>query len=319
LKRIKTIPVKPIPLFVDKDRDFVTRFSDCNPYNPYEQGIFKRAVGVVTGDRLGQTKEEYEAEKKPVMDVKGAPTQKEFKKGIKEQMKAKETIKEVETRSKMTYIIVKLKDGKWEKWGAYTRKGIEKEINRIKSLPYVERVLVSDDQNYADKLNRQIMIQQAKKAVKTVGKGLVGGITAPAEIGRQKEPEKTYAQRQKFAEHMREGIRIKPEGRQTIRTIVRQRPAVRTVYVQQPTVEEPSVEEVTIPMMPVEEQRQKRRYLYEEPWQEKYEYIPPQSSFYRKTDRFGRPIYTPSKYMPFRPKFVKPAFATSPTAWRRRV
>jgi len=54
---------KKLPPYGDYDRDGAPNWSDCDPYDPNEQGIFKRAVGVVTGDRYGQTKEEYEQEK----------------------------------------------------------------------------------------------------------------------------------------------------------------------------------------------------------------------------------------------------------------
>lgn len=47
----------------DIDRDSVPNYIDCKPFDPNEQGIFKRAIGKLTGDKFGQTKEEYEKEK----------------------------------------------------------------------------------------------------------------------------------------------------------------------------------------------------------------------------------------------------------------
>ena len=47
----------------DPDKDKVVSIDDCRPLNPNEQGIFKRAVGVMTRGKYGQTAEEYEAEK----------------------------------------------------------------------------------------------------------------------------------------------------------------------------------------------------------------------------------------------------------------
>jgi len=49
--------------YYDTDRDGVVNINDCRPLNPNEQGIFKRALGVITKDKYGQTKEEYEQEK----------------------------------------------------------------------------------------------------------------------------------------------------------------------------------------------------------------------------------------------------------------
>ena len=54
---------KKLPPYGDIDRDGAPNWSDCDPYDPDEQGIFKRAVGVLTKDKYGQTKEEYEQEK----------------------------------------------------------------------------------------------------------------------------------------------------------------------------------------------------------------------------------------------------------------
>ena len=54
---------KKLPPYGDIDRDGAPNWSDCDPYDPDEQGIFKCAVGVITKDKYGQTAEEYEQEK----------------------------------------------------------------------------------------------------------------------------------------------------------------------------------------------------------------------------------------------------------------
>jgi len=54
---------KKLPPYGDYDKDGAPNWSDCDPYDPDEQGVFKRAAHIVTRGRVGQSKEEYEAEK----------------------------------------------------------------------------------------------------------------------------------------------------------------------------------------------------------------------------------------------------------------
>jgi hypothetical protein len=54
----------------DIDRDGVPNYADCRPFDPNRQGIFKRATGILTKDKYGQTAEEYEAEKQQKALVK---------------------------------------------------------------------------------------------------------------------------------------------------------------------------------------------------------------------------------------------------------
>jgi hypothetical protein len=48
----------------DADLDGTLNIKDCKPLNPNQDGLFGRALGVITGGRMGQTKEQYQFEKK---------------------------------------------------------------------------------------------------------------------------------------------------------------------------------------------------------------------------------------------------------------
>ena len=52
-----------ISLFGDVDKDKVPNVFDCKPLDADSDGIFGRAVNILSGGRHGQSKEEYEAEK----------------------------------------------------------------------------------------------------------------------------------------------------------------------------------------------------------------------------------------------------------------
>ena len=61
---------KKLPPYGDYDNDGAPNWSDCDPRNPDEQGIFKRAVGVITRDKYGQSAEEYAEEKAKLAELK---------------------------------------------------------------------------------------------------------------------------------------------------------------------------------------------------------------------------------------------------------
>lgn len=48
----------------DSDFDGLINSKDCKPFDPSKDGAFSRFIGIVTGGKKGQTKEEYAAEKK---------------------------------------------------------------------------------------------------------------------------------------------------------------------------------------------------------------------------------------------------------------
>ena len=52
-----------LPPYGDIDEDGAPNWSDCDPYDPEEQGIFKRAAHIISRGKYGQSKEEYEQEK----------------------------------------------------------------------------------------------------------------------------------------------------------------------------------------------------------------------------------------------------------------
>ena len=56
----------------DSDFDGTRNKFDCKPLNPAQDGIFGRIVGVLTGGRMGQSKEDYRKEKQMNEDLKDA-------------------------------------------------------------------------------------------------------------------------------------------------------------------------------------------------------------------------------------------------------
>ena len=100
--------------FGDIDGDEVINMFDCKPYDPDRDGLFGRAVGVVTGGKYGQTKEEYETEKQERHDE----TEEERRRRRKEKQetwerkqseKAYETLHPKETRVEKRRVAVERK------------------------------------------------------------------------------------------------------------------------------------------------------------------------------------------------------------------
>ena len=58
-----------------------------------------------------------------------------------------------------TYLIVKLSNGRYENWGAYTMEGIAVAINEAVAFPYVEGVVFSNNPYEADNHNRRDMLR----------------------------------------------------------------------------------------------------------------------------------------------------------------
>lgn len=52
-----------LPMFGDIDKDKVPNVFDCKPFDPDRDGLFGRAINVITLGKHGQSKEEYETEK----------------------------------------------------------------------------------------------------------------------------------------------------------------------------------------------------------------------------------------------------------------
>ena len=47
----------------DYDMDGFLNAKDCKPFDPTKDGVFQRLAGIVTGDRVGQSKEQYQSER----------------------------------------------------------------------------------------------------------------------------------------------------------------------------------------------------------------------------------------------------------------
>lgn len=61
-KQVKSKYPKLKP-YSDADYDGTLNIKDCKPLDPNRDGLFGRALGVISGGRMGQTKEQYRAEK----------------------------------------------------------------------------------------------------------------------------------------------------------------------------------------------------------------------------------------------------------------
>jgi hypothetical protein len=57
-----------------------------------------------------------------------------------------------------TYLTVKLVNGRFENWGAYTVEDISLAIKEAMSLPYVNGIVFSNNKDEADKRNRRSML-----------------------------------------------------------------------------------------------------------------------------------------------------------------
>ena len=58
-----------------------------------------------------------------------------------------------------TYLTVKLVNGRFENWGAYTIEDISVAIKDAMSLPYVDGIVFSNNQYEAEKRNRKYMFR----------------------------------------------------------------------------------------------------------------------------------------------------------------
>jgi hypothetical protein len=58
-----------------------------------------------------------------------------------------------------TYLIVKLSNGRYENWGAYTMEGISVAINEAVAFPYVKGVVFSNNPYEANNRNRMDMLR----------------------------------------------------------------------------------------------------------------------------------------------------------------
>ena len=135
--------------FGDIDKDGKSNMMDCYPYDPNRQGItelVKSAKGKIKG-----FKEERDQ-------------------AFLEQSAKRETY---------TYIIIKYINDGWQNVGAFTLDNIDAEVNKYRNATNVEQVVTSKDPNAADKLNRELILQQLKegaqnvgRAAKNVGKGV---------------------------------------------------------------------------------------------------------------------------------------------------
>jgi len=237
MQHIKTVKLVPMRLNIDTDMDRIPDWRDCQPYNPYMQGRIH--------DYLEKRKME----------------------------KAQEQLETVDTRASMLYLVVKIKDGKWENWGAYTKDSIKKVIEDAKALPNVERVLITQDKKYADKLNRQIMIEQAKKVGKAVGRGakragkaVAGGTAGPfMHVGAPRSKgAREYIRERGFVQNLKESIQP--------------RPTRQLQYYNYPTLQRTPPTNIQIYntpqpyQQPYYEQRRKREpYYYEEEQQERHQ------------------------------------------------
>jgi len=278
MQRIKPIKLIPMRLNIDSDKDGVPNWRDCNPWNPNEQGPIHdklKAVASSAKEKVATIKEQRQT---------------------KQVEKAQEQLSGVDARASMTYLIVKIKNGKWENWGAYTTDKIKTVVRDANAMPNVEKVTISKDAKLADKLNRAIMIEQAKKVAKTVGKGAktlgkgaIGGtvgavraVGAPESKGGARE----YVKARQFKENIKEGIQIR-EPRQTYRQQFQ--PRIYRGYQPQPRTITPNIQIYNYPQSQQEQprqqpERQQKQYIQDDYEEEKSTNFKPPTkpfSFYK--------------------------------------
>ena len=85
--------------YADNDFDGLINCRDCKPFDPSRDGILKRAIGIVTRGKYGQTKEEYRKERreKKIRKFVSSPEQKVMSQ-LPGQRTAYERFKEQEKR-----------------------------------------------------------------------------------------------------------------------------------------------------------------------------------------------------------------------------
>ena len=196
---IKPIRMKPIRthFFMDTDRDGVSDFRDCQPFNPYAQeeefveevkGAYKKLKSKL-GDETKEKLEPIEKKFKPV--VEGAS---EIEENIKEKAKEigesikekygettfaksrqyKKAIKEGEEAFKEMpiYLLVKIKEDKWYNWGEIPEKSItmaKLTLSQVVKQPGVEKAKLARDPAELKRLNLGILKENTKERIKKYG------------------------------------------------------------------------------------------------------------------------------------------------------
>ena len=141
----------------DFDKDGKSNVIDCFPFDPNRQGLTEIVKGVKTG--VGKAKQKVTG----FMEDRQAQ---KFEQDMKKTM--------------YTYILVKYFDGPWQNVGAFTKDRIGNELKKYKGHPSIQYVTTSTDPNEADKLNRKMMIDKAKKQVKEKSQQFGKGVATVA-------------------------------------------------------------------------------------------------------------------------------------------
>jgi len=172
----------------DFDRDGKSNVIDCYPYDPSRQGIAEI--------------------KEKVSEVGGKLKQKFDERKEKKEEKIMGELEQSEREESFRYILVKYFDGNWVNLGAFTVENLDEEMYQIQQNPDIEAVQVTKDQNLATKLNRQMMMSEAKeKVVHTAKEAGKYALKVGAEAAERATRAQDIAPR--AAQNIRSGTQIK--------------------------------------------------------------------------------------------------------------
>jgi len=181
----------------DYDRDGKINIMDCRPYDPNRQDLAGIKEGLKEG--LSDTKERIK---------------KRFSKEAREERKLEKVQEELEQSAKAEmyrYIVVKYIDGNWVNLGAFSTDRLDEELYQIQQNPDIETVQITQDENLATKLNRQMMLEGAKEKVTTTAKKAGKyAIAKFAQAAERASRDQDIAPR--ASANVRAGMRVRPEA-----------------------------------------------------------------------------------------------------------
>ena len=188
---------------VDSDRDGVINKNDCRPWNPLRQDI--------TEEEQAQQFVEISEEKEPLS-----------KEEIGELQKFGEKVKRPEALN--VYVFV---NGKWHWMGKFkTDENFDRRIQEF-SENVGGKVIVDERDNLENQLNRQLLTGKVKTKLRHTGEKIQ---RAEEKMHRAGVVVEDYAERQKFGENIKAGMKFKPGAGRAMKRFSKGsgRPPIRT-------------------------------------------------------------------------------------------